>query len=99
MWRRTLGASVAALALLAAGCSGDDGGGSGDGDGSLTFWTVYDTNDRMAKMKPVLADFTDRNTGGPGPTRELGTLQQRRRGDERGEEHHRRHCERLLHPG
>lgn len=59
MWRRTLGASVAALALLAAGCSGDDGGGSGDGDGSLTFWTVYDTNDRMAKMKPVLADFTE----------------------------------------
>lgn len=59
MWRRPLGA-LAVMALLAAGCSDDDGGGSGDGDGgAITLWTVYDTSDRIAKMRPVLADFTE----------------------------------------
>ena len=59
MWRRTLCASVAGIALVAAGCSGDDEGSSAESDGSITFWTVYDTADRMAKMEPVLADFTE----------------------------------------
>lgn len=58
MWRRPLGA-LAVMALLAAGCSDDDGG-SGDGGGdAITLWTVYDTSDRIAKMRPVLADFTE----------------------------------------
>ena len=57
MWLRPL-AAVTAIALLAAGCSGD-GGDSADGEGPIKFWTVYDTADRMAKMKPVLAEFTE----------------------------------------
>lgn len=63
MWRRPLTA-LAVIGLVAAGCSGDDGGdsaGSGEGGGSITLWTVYDTADRMATMQQVLADFTEQS--------------------------------------
>lgn len=59
MWRKPLG-GLAAVALLVVGCGGDDGGdGGADGGGPITMWTVYDTADRMATMKPVLEKFTD----------------------------------------
>ncbi|WP_169792020.1 ABC transporter substrate-binding protein [Jiangella muralis] len=63
MWRRPLTA-LAVIGLVAAGCSGDDDGesaGSGEGGGSITLWTVYDTADRMATMQQVLADFTEQS--------------------------------------
>ncbi|TDD72368.1 extracellular solute-binding protein [Jiangella aurantiaca] len=63
MWRRPLSA-LAVIGLVAAGCSGDDDGdsaGSGEGGGSITLWTVYDTADRIATMQQVLADFTEQS--------------------------------------
>jgi multiple sugar transport system substrate-binding protein len=63
MWRRPLG-TLAVIGLVAAGCSGDDGDSAdSEGGGSITFWTVYDTADRIAIMEQVLADFTDQRAG------------------------------------
>ncbi|NEE01260.1 ABC transporter substrate-binding protein [Phytoactinopolyspora halotolerans] len=57
---------VGASALVLAACSGDDGSdggdgsaGTGDGGGSITLWTVYDTADRISTMEGVLEDFTE----------------------------------------
>lgn len=55
-WR--LPGALMAVVLLLAGCSSGDGEERGSGDGPITLWTVYDTADRIAIMKDVLADFT-----------------------------------------
>ena len=49
---------LAALALVAAGCS--DGGDSsgGESDGTLTVWTIEDVQDRVAAQKKMAADFS-----------------------------------------
>ena len=46
---------LAALALVAAGCSsgGDDSGGNGGQ--SLTVWTIEDVADRVAATKKIVA--------------------------------------------
>lgn len=54
---------VSAITLLGAACGGEGSGdGSNGGSGPITVWTVYDTADRIATMKDVLADFT-KSTG------------------------------------
>jgi multiple sugar transport system substrate-binding protein len=58
--RRSVMAFFAGVALLAAGCGGDD---DGDGSGSLrgqtiTVWNQEFQPDRMEKTRAILADFT-----------------------------------------
>lgn len=56
--RRKPLAVTAACVMLAAGCSGSGSGDGGSDDGTITMWTVFDTSDRIAKMRPVLREFT-----------------------------------------
>ena len=54
---------LAALALVAAGCSsgGDDSGGGGDnGDKTLTVWTIEDVADRVTAQKKMAQEFTQK---------------------------------------
>jgi multiple sugar transport system substrate-binding protein len=65
--RRAVVTSVAALALIAAGCGGDDdesgdgggGGGGGGGGETLTVWNNEFQPDRMKATEAILADFTE----------------------------------------
>ena len=52
---------LAALALVAAGCSsgGDDSGGSNGGT-SLTVWTIEDVADRVTAQKKMAQEFTQK---------------------------------------
>jgi multiple sugar transport system substrate-binding protein len=53
---------LAALALVAAGCSsggGDESGGSNSG-GSLTVWTIEDVADRVTAQKKMAQEFTQK---------------------------------------
>jgi multiple sugar transport system substrate-binding protein len=54
---------LAALALVAAGCSsgGDDSGGGGSGDNSLTVWTIEDVADRVTAQKKMAQEFTQQS--------------------------------------
>jgi multiple sugar transport system substrate-binding protein len=49
---------LAAIALVAAGCSSDDTGGEGGGDQSLTVWTIEDVGDRVAAQKKMAQEFS-----------------------------------------
>lgn len=50
---------LAALALVAAGCSsGDDSGGEGADTSSLTVWTIEDVGDRVAAQKKMAEAFS-----------------------------------------
>jgi len=70
--RGTVVTSLAALALIAAGCGGDDEGGGNGGGGNgaaesggdlsgtqLTIWTNEFQPDRMEKTEAILADFRE----------------------------------------
>jgi multiple sugar transport system substrate-binding protein len=51
---------LAALALVAAGCSsgGDDSGGGSSGDNTLTVWTIEDVADRVTAQTKMAQEFT-----------------------------------------
>ena len=51
---------LAALALVAAGCSsgGDDAGGGSSGDNTLTVWTIEDVADRVTAQTKMAQEFT-----------------------------------------
>ena len=54
-----IGTLLVTLALVAAaGCSGGDDEGEGDGASSIKVWTIEDVADRVAAQKKMAADFT-----------------------------------------
>ena len=58
---KRIGTVLVSLALVAAaGCSGGDDEGSGDGAQSLKVWTIEDVADRVAAQKQMASDFTAR---------------------------------------
>lgn len=62
--RRALVAVLAVVALLVAGCGGDDNGGAASGDGgsqrgqTITVWSGLFEPDRLKTTEGILADFT-----------------------------------------
>jgi len=59
--RRRTSTLLIATALLLAACGTQDPGdsGGGGGDGSLTFWTVEDTQDRIEAQQAIVDRFTE----------------------------------------